>query len=157
MNIKSFFSNIAIVAILMGVFLFVKCSGGSSGSSGGSGGGSSSSSGVSLAKDACKCAEETGARLDRCAEEIWRKYEKLSDSEKKKFDDYDCSSIGRSSGGSRSNSLESLAKDICKCERERDYAKQEKCMQELIRKVENLSDEDIKRLEKYYERYCLEE
>jgi len=34
MNIKSFYSSIAIVAVLMGVFLFVNCSGGGSGSSG---------------------------------------------------------------------------------------------------------------------------
>jgi len=45
MNIKSFFSNIAIVAVLMGVFLFVKCSGGVSSS--GSGDSSSTNKGSS--------------------------------------------------------------------------------------------------------------
>ena len=175
MNIKSFFSNIAIVAVLMGVFLFVKCSGGGSGSSGDgiegtwvdcedetvlefSGkkykvsydfgvqiegtyelkeeykekgfsrgtivlkgrevtkeldytldgnelifngdkfikgkkercGKGSSSSGVSLAKDACDCMKKEGEAFEKCANEIMRKIDRLSDIEKKKYDDYEC-------------------------------------------------------------------
>ena len=49
----------------------------------------SSTSGVSLAKDACRCMKETDyEKLVKCAEAITRNVEKLSESELKKYYDY---------------------------------------------------------------------
>ena len=68
-----------------------------------------------------------------------------------------CGGGGAKSGDAKSGGAggtDALAKEICKCEKEKDEAKQEKCFETIIAKVDKLSDEDRKKLEEAYEKVC---